>query len=169
MIRAGGRGPPPVPGGQISASRNVAWLRYHPDPTSISLDDLRVLGLAISALQVDVAENLKSYLRGTTARPDDAFKAQAETLLKRLAHDMRYHYRLVSAVRRSERDYWWPRTIFTTAASRFRQLVSSARWPSKRSLIKPSKIEGAQKSGQSRRTAGQRRQISYNMLPVVTW
>jgi hypothetical protein len=41
---------------------------------------------------------------------------------------MRYQYRLVSAMRRSERDYVWPglELSFTTAASRFHQLVKSA-------------------------------------------
>jgi hypothetical protein len=125
---------PRYPVARYRLAATIASLRYYEG--AISLDDLRVLRLAISALKGRIADDRKwsSHLTGLTgdAAParDVAFATLAGELLKRLAHDMRYHYRLVSAVRRSERNYNWPglELSFTTAASRFRQLVNSARW-----------------------------------------
>jgi hypothetical protein len=123
---------PRYPVARYRLAAAIASLRYYDGPPPITLDDLRVLRLAISALQVDITKNLELYLAGKPAPVPGpvAFAKLAETLLARLAYDMRYHRRLVSAVRRSERNYNWPglELSFTTAASRFRQLVNSARW-----------------------------------------
>ena len=96
------------------------------------LDDLRALGPAITAMNVNVdcslselteADSLKRWYEHTD------FGDLAITLLKRLHCDMRYHYRLVNAMRRSERDSTWAGLAwnFSTLASRFRKVVKSAR------------------------------------------
>jgi len=110
----------------------VADLLDKPQWSEDQLDDLRALGPAIVAMNVNVNCPLsalagKFSLEAWWGRTD--FGKLAVTLLKRLEDDLRYRHRLVDAVRRSERDYAWAGLAwnFRTDASRFRQVVMSAR------------------------------------------
>jgi hypothetical protein len=123
---------PRYPVARYRLAATIASLRYYDDSQPITLDDLRVLRLAIIAQKVNVANDLKSYLDETTKVAPDAagFAKLAEVLLQRLARDMRYRFQWVSALRRSERDYVWRglKPSYSTAASRFHQAVKSAHW-----------------------------------------
>jgi tetratricopeptide (TPR) repeat protein len=110
----------------------VAVLRTKPERDDQRLDDLRALNPAIAAMNVKVDCSLgdlvkEGSLKNWYERTD--FGGLAITLLKRLHYDMRYHYRLVNAMRRSERDSMWAGLAwnFSTLASRFRKVVKSAR------------------------------------------
>ena len=88
-------------------------------------DDLRAIEAAVRALKVDA----RSSLRGLRDGACSEFKNLAAALLRALETDTRYQYRLVAALRRSEREYTWPSLVpmSTTAAARFHPLVQSAR------------------------------------------
>jgi hypothetical protein len=103
--------------------------RWSAKPASERRDDLRAVGPAIIALCVHVGGELGQLQ--TDISPDDApshFKTLAIELFKALATDTRYKHRLVSALRRSERDSTWPSLapMSTSAARRFHPLVKSA-------------------------------------------
>ena len=85
------------------------------------------------------------------------FKSLATTLLRALAADTRYPYRLVSALRRSSRDSIWPSLapMSTSAAAAFHPLVKSAR----RSLGEKCDLD---KLGEKARKPSSWWQISYN-------
>ena len=111
----------------------VGAMRHDPDwsakPASERRDDLRAIEPAIIALRVHVGAELGQLQ--TDDRPDDAaghFKTLAMALFRALASDTRYMHRLVSALRRSERDSSWPSLIpmSTSPAHRFHPLVTSA-------------------------------------------
>lgn len=122
---------PRYPVARYRLAATIASLRYYDDSQPITLDDLRVLRLAVIAQKVNVSRELKSYLHGASATGPGAvgFANLAEVLLRRLATDMRYRFQWVNALRRSERDYVWPglKPSYSTAASRFHQAVKSAR------------------------------------------
>jgi hypothetical protein len=129
---------PRYPVARYRLAAAVAALRDKPDWDESEsrpgerLDDLRALGPAIAAMNVKVDRPLsplagKYTLEDWVAKTD--FTKLAITLLRRLENDMRYRYRLVSAMRRSERDFVWPGLGWnsSTIASRFREVVVSAR------------------------------------------
>ena len=106
-----------------------AWNAQRPGQR---LDDLRALGPAIVAMNVNVRCKLSPVPPECELKAlwtEERFEQLAITLLRRLEDDMRYRHRLVTAMRRSERDFVWSGLAwnFSTLASRFRQVVASAR------------------------------------------
>jgi hypothetical protein len=118
---------------QYRLAAALAAMRHDTDwagqPPGARQDDLRPVERAITALHVYVGQEL-SLLQTQSPLADapGRFKALATSLLKALAKDVRYPNRLVSALRRSERDFIWPSLTPRSAsvAPSFRQLVRSA-------------------------------------------
>ena len=107
-------------------------MRHDPDwsakPASQRQDYLRPVEAAIIALHVDVGGEFGNLQADDPSGAPGHFKALAIALFRALATDTRYKYRLVSALRRSERDSTWPSLapMSTSAAHRFHPLVKSA-------------------------------------------
>jgi hypothetical protein len=98
------------------------------DPTARQ-DDLRAVETAITALKVNDDGKL-CKLRAAKGPVDASpeFKSLATTLLRALAKDTQYPYRLVNALRRSSRDSIWPSLapMSTGVAAAFHPLVKSS-------------------------------------------
>lgn len=92
-------------------------------------DDLRAVETAITTLKVNVGNEL-TKLRAEKGPVDASpeFKSLATKLLRALAKDTQYPYRLVNALRRSSRDSIWPSLapMSTSVAAAFHPLVKSA-------------------------------------------
>jgi hypothetical protein len=87
----------------------------------------RAVKSAVDAVEVEVKDNTITNLK---EEPDQQeFKDLARKLLRSLETDTRLRYRLVDALRRSEREFIWPALLPSSQhpAARFPALVKSAR------------------------------------------